>query len=57
MGLGTESALLVQAKKGQGETNDRLDALETQIERTNQLLEWVGGLLAAQNTRSEAPSL
>ena len=42
MGTGTESATLVQLKKAQGETNDRLDALAAATERTNQLLEWIG---------------
>ena len=48
MGLGTESALLVQMKKAQGETNDRLDRLTAAQERTNQLLEWLGNIIAAQ---------
>ena len=39
MGIGTESAILTQAKKAQGETNDRLDALLAEQRRTNELLE------------------
>lgn len=38
MGLGTDSAMLVQLKKAQGETNDRLERLLTEQQRTNQLL-------------------
>lgn len=43
-----DAGVLTQLKKGQAETNDRLDALVKAQERTNQLLEWLGGLLAAQ---------
>lgn len=38
MGLGTDSAMLVQLKKAQGETNDRLERLLSEQQRTNQLL-------------------
>jgi hypothetical protein len=38
MGLGTDSAMLVQLKKAQGETNDRLERLLAEQQRTNQLL-------------------
>lgn len=38
MGLGTDSAMLNQMKKAQGETNDRLERLLTEQQRTNQLL-------------------
>lgn len=38
MGVGTESAILNQAKKGQGETNDRLDRIANLIEEQNRLL-------------------
>ena len=38
MGLGTDSAMLVQMKKAQGETNDRLEQLLAEQQRTNQLL-------------------
>jgi hypothetical protein len=46
MGIGT--ALLTQAKKGQGETNDRLDALIAEQRRTNQLLERIGVMLTQE---------
>jgi hypothetical protein len=45
MGVGTESALLTQAKKAQGETNERLDALVAEQRRTNELLERLAGAL------------
>ena len=48
MGIGMESGIISQSKKGQSETNDRLDALLAEQKRTNQLLEWVGGMLAGQ---------
>ena len=49
MGLTDASApLLVQTKKGQGETNERLDALIAEQRRANQLLEWLGELLQGQ---------
>jgi len=38
MGIGTESGILNQAKKGQGETNDRLDQLIELQKVTNNLL-------------------
>jgi hypothetical protein len=38
MGLGTESAMLKQLKKAQGETNDRLDRLLQAVLETNRLL-------------------
>ena len=38
MGLGTDSAILNQLKKAQGETNDRLDKLVAEQQKTNQLL-------------------
>jgi septal ring factor EnvC (AmiA/AmiB activator) len=38
MGLGTDSAILNQLRKAQGETNDRLDQLLAEQQRTNQLL-------------------
>jgi hypothetical protein len=51
----TDAGILTQLRKGQGETNDRLDLLndiEQHLrklaagqERTNQLLEWLGTLL------------
>ena len=39
MGVGTESAMLDQLKKAQGETNQRLEQLLAAQQRTNQLLE------------------
>ncbi|HEY3923121.1 MAG TPA: hypothetical protein VGL75_01005 [Acidothermaceae bacterium] len=36
--MGTESAILNQAKKGQGETNERLDRIASAIEAQNELL-------------------
>jgi len=47
MGVGTESGILNQAKKGQGETNERLDALLSEQRRTNKLLEQLVRMLAA----------
>lgn len=41
-----------QLKKGQGETNERLDKLIAAQERTNQLLEWVGQLVSRQDQAS-----
>lgn len=38
MGIGTDSAMLNQLKKAQGETNDRLERLLAEQQRTNQLL-------------------
>ena len=38
MGMGTESAILVQSKKAQGETNERLDRIAAAIEAQNALL-------------------
>jgi len=46
MGIGTESGILVQAKKGQGETNQRLDALIEEQKRTNELLTQIAYALA-----------
>jgi hypothetical protein len=47
MGMITESNILNQLKKAQGETNDRLERLIAEHERTNQLLEWLGQVLQA----------
>ncbi|MFE2850613.1 hypothetical protein ACFXJO_05695 [Streptomyces lavendulae] len=41
-----DQAALQQAKKGQGETNDRLDALIAEQRRTNELLAQLIGLLS-----------
>jgi hypothetical protein len=38
MGLVKENEILSQAKKGQGETNVRLDAILAELKRTNELL-------------------
>ncbi len=43
-----ESEILIQAKKGQGETNQRLDTLVDEQRKTNQLLT---DLLQALKTR------
>ena len=52
MGIGTESAMLNQLKKAQGETNDRLDQLVAAQQRTNRLLEWLGQVVEkAEQTR------
>ena len=48
MGVGTESALLVQAKKAQGETNARLEAIHRELLETNQLLRALYQSLARQ---------
>lgn len=39
-----------QLKKGQGESNDRLEQLYQEQQRTNQLLEWIGLMVHAQLT-------
>ena len=45
---GTDVPVFNQLRKGQGETNDRLDALDrrmgallVELKRTNELLQWV----------------
>lgn len=43
-----DQAVLQQAKKAQGETNQRLDALITEQQRTNQLLAHLIALLTPQ---------
>jgi hypothetical protein len=48
MGMVGESAILQQAKKGQGETNQRLEALIAEQQRTNALLAQLVQLLSAQ---------
>lgn len=48
MGALTESGMLNQLKKGQGETNERLDRLIAEQQRTNELLDRLGALLASQ---------
>jgi hypothetical protein len=49
MGLGTDAAILNQLKKSQGETNERLEKLLAEQQRTNQLL---ASLLDAMQARS-----
>ena len=49
MGIGTESAMLNQMKKAQGESNDRLDRLVAAQQKTNLLLE---GLIESLKSRS-----
>ena len=49
MGLGTDSAMLNQLKKAQGETNERLERLLAEQQRTNQLL---ASLIEAMQARS-----
>jgi hypothetical protein len=51
MGIATETLIVNQSKKGQGETNDRLDALLTEQMRTNELLLWLGQVLQATSGR------
>jgi hypothetical protein len=50
IGIATEKLVLDQLKKGQGETNERLDKLIAAQERTSQLLEWLGGIVAKAPT-------
>ena len=38
MGIVKEQEILTQAKRGQGETNERLDALLAEVKQTNNLL-------------------
>jgi hypothetical protein len=45
MGIVKENEILSQAKKAQGETNTRLDALLAEQKRTNELLEWLGTVI------------
>lgn len=46
MGTFGDGVLLQQAKKAQGETNDRLDALIAEQRRTNELLTQLLAVLA-----------
>jgi len=41
MGIGTESQILSQAKKGQGETNNRLDAILAEMAKQTELLQHI----------------
>ena len=45
MGIGMESVIVNQLKKGQGETNERIERLIAEQQRTNQLLELVANAL------------
>lgn len=54
MGMLTESAMLTQLKKAQGETNQRLSNLVTAQQRTNELIEWLGGVIQAGITEMRA---
>ena len=47
MGIGTESAILTQSKKAQGETNERLDRLIGAVEHNSELLEELVKYLSA----------
>lgn len=47
MGMMTEGQIRDQLKKGQGETNQRLDALLLEQQKTNALLSQVVALLSA----------
>lgn len=50
-----DQAMLQQAKKAQGETNQRLEALITEQQRTNQLLAQLVQLLAQQQSYGQPP--
>lgn len=52
MGL-TDVSVFNQLKRGQGETNERIDRLVAAQERTNQLLEWLGSVIAAGLAQSD----
>ena len=57
MPLGSESVMLNQLRKAQADTNDRLDALVTAQERTNELLVILLDLIQAAISRSTRPNL
>ncbi len=44
-----ETGILNQAKKGQAETNERLDALIAEQKRTNELLDRLDALIASRS--------
>jgi hypothetical protein len=50
VGAITETNMLTQLKRGQGETNVRLDALIAEQKRTNELLDRLGAMLATQQS-------
>ncbi len=55
MGLIAETNVLQQLKKGQGETNQRLDVLAAEVRRTNQLLEHLIQALTAPRAPQYGP--
>ena len=57
MGLITENNIWTQLKKGQGETNVRLDALIAEQKTTNDWLAHIAGLLEQQPERGFVPLL
>lgn len=57
MGMGMESALLIQVKKAQGETNSRLDALLREQIRTNDLLARLVGDLTGTTSANPTPDV
>jgi hypothetical protein len=48
MGSITDSNILSQAKKGQGETNQRLEAIAAKLDQTNELLAQLVASLSQQ---------
>ena len=55
MGMLTEAQIRDQLTKGQGEANQRLDALLAEQRRTNELLAQLLRVLGAQQQVAEAP--
>lgn len=55
MGFVTESKILKQDKKAQGETNQRLDALIAEQRRTNELLSLLVQALAPRQQPPQGP--
>lgn len=51
-----DQAALQQAKKAQGETNDRLEALITEQRMTNHLLNTLINLISTQATQAGPPA-
>jgi hypothetical protein len=51
-----DQAVLQQAKKGQGETNDRLEALLAEQRRTNELLAQLIALMSARGGMPPTPA-
>lgn len=54
MGIAGENNIRVQLVKGQGETNDRLEALIKEQQITNQWLARIAQLLEAQQQSAQA---